>query len=168
MGNLRAQRRRITTGDAGASLVEFALLAPLLFTILLGTITGGITMSRQNSVENAVRESTRFGAVYPNSDLGDYLEAVLAQVESAATGDLADGVAGKRICVAFIDGDDVATRIVKNGATAGAEEADDCFDDSLSGQARVQVRAERTSDIEVIFYTHEVTLSSQSATRYER
>ncbi|MFP5580169.1 MAG: TadE family protein [Acidimicrobiia bacterium] len=48
--------------EAGASLVEFALLAPVLFALLLGMITGGLSLSRKNSMENAVREGARFGA----------------------------------------------------------------------------------------------------------
>lgn len=160
--------------EHGASLVEFALLVPVLFLILLGTITGGLTLSRQNSVENAVREGTRFGAVYPvddgdastTTDMRDYLLAVYEQTEAGATGDLDDGVPAKYICVAYIDKSDVKNKKEDDSMTAPV--GDWCFDDGRSGEARVQVLARRTSDIRAILYSQTVTLKSQSVTRYER
>jgi hypothetical protein len=170
--------RRTGWHERGASLVEFALISPLLFMLLFGTLTGGLTLSRQNSVENAVREGTRFGAIFPSSD-PDYLEKVYDQVARAATGDLDPGVPGRDICVAFIDGDDAWVSKTGEGASDtdsgdwdSGDPLDDvaCFDDGRFGlgEPRVQVRAARASDISAILYDQTVTLSSQSVTRYER
>ena len=157
-------RRR---ADRGASLVEFAIIMPVLFMLIIGMITGGITLSRQNSVENAVREGTRFGAVNPNTVLATYLQQVVTQVENAATGDLADTVAGKQICAAFIDSSGTVTSLRKVGAstTAGSTE---CFADGRTNEARIQVSAARDSEIQGVFWTVDVDLNSQSVTRYER
>lgn len=165
-----SQHQHVQRGrDAGASLVEFALLVPILTMLLLGTITGGITISRDNSVKNAVREGTRFGAVNPLGDPVDidaYLAQVIQQAENGATGDLDDGVEGKRICAAFIDGTGTITQREKtnSGTTTSSSR---CFDDGRSDE-RIQVEAERRSEIEAILYTGNVTLSSRSVTRYER
>ena len=150
---------------------------PLLFMLIIGMITGGLTLSRQNSVENAVREGTRFGAVNPNGNLTTYLQQVLAQVESAATGDLDNGVAEKRICVAFIDATVVTvtpdsnqagvTSLRKNGSTSSPG-GRACFADGRSNEARVQVSAHRESEIEGVFWSMSVDLDSRSVTRYER
>ena len=169
--------RRVAVDERGASLVEFAIIMPLLFMLIIGMITGGLTLSRQNSVENAVREGTRFGAVNPNTNLTTYLQQVLAQVESAATGDLGDGVPEKQICVAFIDASVVnltpstsqsgVTSLRKSGSTpASAKQA--CFQDNRTNEARVQVKAHRESEIEGVFWSMSVDLDSQSVTRYER
>ncbi len=178
MKSIQRGARRHSGSDRGASLVEFAILVPVLFLILIGTITGGLTLSRQNSVKNAVREATRFGSIYPSTN-ADYLSKVYAQVVNAATGDLDAGVAGRDICVAFIDKDDVWTAKTGPGAgdvTSGDWDTGDptsgvaCFDDGRFGlgEARVQATAARQSDIEAILYSRTVTLSSQSVTRYER
>lgn len=107
-------RRRVRDRrEYGASLVEFALLLPVFSLLLFGMLTGGITLSRQNSVENAVREATRFGAVNPLGspvDVPTYLGLVLDQAKAAATGDLDDGTAGKNLCAAFVQDDGTITR----------------------------------------------------------
>ena len=72
--------------DRGASLVEFALLAPLLFALLLGMITGGISLSQKNSMENAVREGSRFGATLEPS--ANWAGDVRKRVEALSGGDL--------------------------------------------------------------------------------
>ena len=49
-------------GDRGVALVEFAIIAPLVFMLIVGSITGGIAPGQKNSMTNAVREGGRFGA----------------------------------------------------------------------------------------------------------
>lgn len=55
----RARRQR---DELGASAVEFALVVPILLTILFGVITTGTTVSDHLSATNAVREGARYGA----------------------------------------------------------------------------------------------------------
>jgi Flp pilus assembly protein TadG len=171
--------------DRGASLVEFAVIAPLLFLLLLGTVTGGLTLSRQNSVKNSVREATRFGAVTADFSSPD-LDALYDQVVAAATGDLDVGTEGREICVALIDADTDAdsedewtwalygptsTVIASDSGTnfpAVDARCTDGFDKTVGeGTRRIWVRAERTSAIEALLYSQKVTLSARSATRYE-
>jgi Flp pilus assembly protein TadG len=54
-----AQRQR---DERGASAVEFALVMPFLFMLLLGMTTSGLSYSHAIGVTNAVREGSRFGA----------------------------------------------------------------------------------------------------------
>ncbi|MEA2652043.1 MAG: hypothetical protein QOI85_1764 [Chloroflexota bacterium] len=55
-------RRR--TGSRGQSLVEFALIAPLLFLMISGIITLGIGVFYQQQLANAAREAARFAAIH--------------------------------------------------------------------------------------------------------
>ncbi len=48
--------------DRGASVVELALVLPMLVMLLLGSITGGLALNTSIAVADAVREGTRFGA----------------------------------------------------------------------------------------------------------
>jgi hypothetical protein len=47
--------------DQGASLVEFALIAPLLFLLIFGMIEFGRVVATFNSVNTAAREGARYG-----------------------------------------------------------------------------------------------------------
>ncbi len=58
----RALRRR---NERGAAVVEFALVMPLLLTILFGLITTGMAFSDHLSATNATREGARYGAAAP-------------------------------------------------------------------------------------------------------
>jgi len=49
--------------DSGASLIEFALLAPLLILLLLGIIEFGWVFSQNNDVRHGAREGARAAAV---------------------------------------------------------------------------------------------------------
>lgn len=166
--------------DRGASLVEFALLLPLLVLLLLGTITGGLAMSRQNSVKNAVREATRYSAVLDDfDDTTSNLNAMYAQVVAGATGDLDVGVDGREICVALVDDDNTwdyhvygTTATPTAGSdTAGAGPAT-CttgFDATVAADTqRVWVRARRTSKINAVLYSADWKLDAHALTRYER
>ncbi|MEA1903031.1 MAG: TadE/TadG family type IV pilus assembly protein [Actinomycetota bacterium] len=68
--------------DKGASLVEFALLAPFLLLLLLGMIEFGYIFGQYNEVRHAAREGARYAAVsQPDLDGGgignsDVVEAV--------------------------------------------------------------------------------------------
>lgn len=157
--------------DRGASLVEFALILPVFVVLIFGMITGGIALSQQNSVRNAVREASRFAAVNPINgtppDIVAYLDGVISQVEGASSGDLSDSADGKVVCVAFYDGKKFVSR-EKTGSATPVDGVGDCFTDNLGSAARTQVYAKRKTEIGAIFFTVPITLESQSVSRYER
>ena len=182
MKTQREQRaRRLRDRDSGVSLVEFAIIMPVLFMLLIGMITGGMTLSRHNSVKNAVREGTRFGAVNPitSTTVDSYLQEVIDQTREGATGDLAGSVANQYICASVVyeipatptvtASTGTRRRIEQNGVLGGATSGTPCFTDTRpAGEFRVQVEARRTSEIEGVFFSLNPTLSSRSVTRYER
>jgi Flp pilus assembly protein TadG len=61
-GGHRRSRR-----DRGAALVEFALIMPLLFLLVAGTIDFGYMINRDTLINNAAREGAREGTVNPNA-----------------------------------------------------------------------------------------------------
>ena len=52
-----------SSSDRGASLVEFAILAPLLILLLFGIIDFGWAMGNYNDVRHGAREAARLAAV---------------------------------------------------------------------------------------------------------
>ncbi|MEW6726174.1 TadE/TadG family type IV pilus assembly protein [Desulforudis sp. 1088] len=55
--------RSLWRGEKGQSLVEFALILPLLLLLLFGTIEFGRVFSASLVITNAAREGARLGAV---------------------------------------------------------------------------------------------------------
>ncbi len=66
--------------DEGQDLVEFALIAPLLFLLLFGILEFGVVIWRYNTVANAAREGARAAAVFylPGGEAGREAKAVQA------------------------------------------------------------------------------------------
>lgn len=48
----------------GASAIEFAIVAPVLLTLLAGTVVGGLGIARYQQVANLARECSRWAAVH--------------------------------------------------------------------------------------------------------
>lgn len=57
-----SERRRKGRGDRGASMVEFAIVAPLLFLMLFGIIDFGWLLNQQQDVRYGAREGARIAA----------------------------------------------------------------------------------------------------------
>jgi Flp pilus assembly protein TadG len=67
-------------GQRGASAVEFALIAPVLFMIIFGIIGFGIAFMELQTIRGAVREGARISAV------GATVTQVQQKVADASTG----------------------------------------------------------------------------------
>lgn len=55
--------------DAGQSLVEFALIAPVFFLVVLGLIDATRAVFAYNTIANASREGARYGIVHGGTSL---------------------------------------------------------------------------------------------------
>lgn len=85
--------------EEGASAVEFALIAPLLFMLVFGIIYFGIAFLNLQTLRSSVREGGRAAAVGAPT-----VEAVQAKVENAALGAIPD--AGDVVVSRLCDGDE--------------------------------------------------------------
>lgn len=54
---------RLRSDVAGATLLEFALLAPLLISMMIGVLQVGVWVQAYNAVRNIVNDTTRFAMV---------------------------------------------------------------------------------------------------------
>jgi Flp pilus assembly protein TadG len=63
VGYMGSVRRRRCGGESGATLVEFAIIAPLLLVLLIGTLEAGWAFSNNLDVNHATREGARFAVV---------------------------------------------------------------------------------------------------------
>lgn len=78
----RGQRRR---SEQGATAVEFALVLPILTTLVFGIISFGIIFAQQLSLGNAARQGARFGAADQDRTCAD----VVNQTKGVLTNTLA-------------------------------------------------------------------------------
>ena len=75
--------RRLQRGDAGAAVVEFALVVPVLFLIVFAVIDFGRALWTQNVLASAAREGARAGAVQQTPALA---QTVAGQTKSRFVG----------------------------------------------------------------------------------
>lgn len=160
--NLPQSRR--ATGDRGAALVEAAIVLPLLFALVLGMFTGGISLSRKNSMANAVREGARLGATL--SEDSAWAAAVQSRVVTLSAGDLTTS----QVCVQLVRKDTVSTETVRRSAVpAGCSAVTPPLSTGVPvGQCVVKVWAQRTTTMEAVFFSRNITLNSTAIGRYER
>lgn len=158
--------------DRGAVAVEFALVLPVLMTIVLGVVTGGMVLNRQLSVSHAAREAARYGAVLPvdecqpvtacgGSTWADLVRLVAVQRAGS-------DVTAAQVCVALVEGPGAAPVALGTGhTTAGGTTA--CYaDGSTDTGTRVQVRIARGDRIELFGASVPVTINSSATARAER
>jgi hypothetical protein len=139
--------------DRGASLVEFAILAPLVFMLIFGMITGGMALSYKNSMTNAVREGARLGATLESGP--NWATDVRARVLELSSGDLTPD----QVCVK-LETSIFATSI--GSECAGLEPAT-----PASGGCVVKVWARRDADLNAILFQRTLTLDADAIGRYE-
>ena len=176
MRNLCGLRKRISEcDDRGATLIEFALLSTILVTLLLGTVSVGLSLNRNVSLNAGASESARFGATLPvEGDISSWLEAVADVAKDAASGDLNDSVPGQSICVAYVypNGADANDRTVSLTETSGSRTTSvgtPCFTDSRPGtERRVQIALQRESEVETGVFSRDVDLGASAVVRFER
>ncbi|MGH9149684.1 MAG: TadE family protein, partial [Acidimicrobiales bacterium] len=143
--------------------MEFALVFPLFFMLVLAMFTGGVAYNAKLSLAEAGREGARYGATLPLAParpVADWLAEVAMVTEGSAGGELGAGVAGRYVCVALFDGTGApATRRVEDGATPPAVLAEPCFADSRPPfEPRVQVVVRRQRTLEALVFTRDLTL----------
>lgn len=167
--------------ERGAALLEFVVVLPVLLAILMGIVTSGAALNRSNSINNAARESARFGATLPADNLTWWLNKVAEVAIDSATGDLADGSPGRYVCVSYVHpegkvpedssvGTDHTVRIeIDHVGIKTVTTGKSCYTDGRpDGERRVQVLLERDVDLEFMFFDSTVTLDGESTARFER
>lgn len=166
---MRQRRTAWRSSERGAVLVEFAILLPIVLMLTFGMITAGLEFNRKLSISNSAREGSRYGATLPVDNFGDvnaWLDDVAAVTIGSAGGDLADGVAGRRVCVALIG--DAGGRRDQLGTAAPVYGAGECYSDGRpADEERVQVLAQRDGEIDAVFFDVQVTLTGEAVSRFE-
>jgi hypothetical protein len=152
--------------ETGAAMVELAFVFALLVMLLVGTVTAAIAFGRNNSIENAAREASRYAATLPMN--ASWFTDVRDVARNAAMGELDSSVPGQYICVAHYDGGGGWSRLTDTGGVPSGGSVE-CFPDGLpADQPRVQIVTSRETNINVAIFSLDVTLTGEASARYER
>jgi Flp pilus assembly protein TadG len=71
---------RAVRSTEGSALVEFALVAPILFLLLVGILDLGRAVNAYVTVSNAAREGSHYAALHPSADPSAIASAVRERV----------------------------------------------------------------------------------------
>jgi Flp pilus assembly protein TadG len=164
----------------GAALVEFALVLPLLLTMLLGIVTSGSAYNRKLQMSHAVREGARYGATaspMQSWTSGTWASNVQALVVQRSAGDLTNA----SVCVSLVVNTSTTNTTVYSDATHAASffttktDGTPCFTESYAQYStndnglRVQVRSTRGEKIELgLLPAVNVTLVSSATAKLEK
>src|SRR5438128_1064612 len=88
----RTDRRRRASQRCGQAMVEFALVGPLVFLLLMGMVDLGRGIFYQVELNNAVREATRI-AILASNPCNTYVGN-----NDGCTGSQMSGVSGTTLC----------------------------------------------------------------------
>lgn len=162
-----AQRTSSNAQERGAAAVEFALLASLLFMLIFGSISAGISFSRSNALQTAAREGARFAATLNGNGSPVWFTEVVNATKGAGLGELDDGVPGRTICVAFLSASAGEFVVLDEGGTQAPPASGECFSDGLS-EERVQVSVTRETELQAVLFSTTFDVGGEAVARYER
>lgn len=158
--------------DRGASLVEFALVLPLIMMLVLGLVSAGIAYNEKITLTHAARESARYAAILPTMGATNaWLDAVEIRLLADAAGSL--DVPSATYCIAYIDGSRSGseTKHIDQNSPPLTPTNDWCFDDKRDAPGetewRVQIQVGRDTDFDALFFSRTITIGTSAVSRYE-
>jgi Flp pilus assembly protein TadG len=150
--------RRPRAAERGAALVEFALVVPLLMSLLLGIFTGGTAYFQKLTMVEAVRDGARYGAAYLTGtgagELAGWEAAVKARVAETSSGVLTSA--------------EVCAKLVQPTSTSACGLADPAGASAETTVRLVKVSATKNAKLEFFFFELNRTVTAQFVARYER
>ena len=164
MGLHRFRTDRTGGSERGAALVEFALVLPLVVSLILGLVSGGAAYNRKLSMSGAVREGSRFGATLDGS--ANWATYVQSRTAELSTGDLTTN----NVCVALVIA--ASNTVVPgpgysaSGSTCSSVAAPSPPATATTGCV-VKIWAARGDQLQALFFTSNLTLTARSVARYE-
>lgn len=138
--------------------LEFALVMPLLMSLVLGIYTGGQAYTNKIGLVEAVREGARYGASLPmgtgTGALTNWKDAVRNRVVDASGGD----VKAADVCVEWVIPGQAVVCGLSDPAGASNEPT----------VHLVKVSATRQAKMEFFFFSKSTTLVGKLVARFER
>ena len=144
-------------------------MLPIFMSLVLAMFTGGLAYTARQAITQGAREAARAAATTPvTGSVNAWLDDIAAVAARSADGELAAGESGQYLCVALIR-DGVISRREEIAGSATYSTGAPCFTDgvTVASARRVQVLAERTREMEAIFFSQTLDLEGRAVARYE-
>ncbi len=151
-------RFRPQRNQRGTALVEFAMVLPLAFALLLGIFTGGVAYSNKIGLVEAVREGARFGASLPMGSGAGAVTTWETQVKNRVVAASGGDVAFADICVKFV--------LPTGGTDCGLADPPGASNEPTIHL--VKVSAVRSATLEFFFFTSQKVMQGKLVARFER
>lgn len=163
--------RRVERSERGTSLVEFSLLVPVFFMLVLGMFSGGQAYNQKLSITHAAREGARYGATVSQyqafsggSTWASTIRDVVVQ-RSSGTLTAAD------VCVSLVQGSTptvfAETSYPASNYTTRAD-GTACYNDGSADPAlRVEVSISHAGRLEFLLWSQPVNLVAQGTAKFE-
>jgi Flp pilus assembly protein TadG len=163
--------------EDGAAAVELALVLPLLVSLVLGIVTGGLSYSNAIGVQDAVREGARFGAT-ADAASPTWADDVISQVRATQFDDgVTAAASGTSVCVQLFKAPATVSRYQcsiggRNGpplTMSSSGSLTPAVPTTLAtGACVVRVLAARRFTIDIVLTKWSGTLARSSTSAYER
>jgi Flp pilus assembly protein TadG len=158
------RRIRDKQDERGAALVEFALILPLLMSLVLGLVSGGAAYNRKLSMTGGVREGSRFGATLDGS--ANWASNVQSRTVSLSSGDLTTSQVCVKLVKVTVVGSPPTTSDVYS--TSGCTASEPAAPSTVSvNDCLVKVWAARPTSFQAMFFSSTITLTASSVALYE-
>ena len=153
--------------DDGAAAVEFALLFPVFALFLFGMITSANAYANKQGITQGAREGARYAATLGTPGTTAWLSSVFTVAHDSASTDLGNSA---DICVSYIPaGASVGNMRKQTSGGSPSDSTGSCLSSDTRTDARVQVVISRPFTFQLLVLpSYQITLQSQSVTRYER
>jgi hypothetical protein len=80
--------RKIRSDRSGVSAVEFAIVAPVIFSLLFGIWNAGLALFAHNGVQNAVESGARHATIFPRPTEQQIKDVVQAKYYGPVQGEI--------------------------------------------------------------------------------
>ena len=144
--------------ERGAVFLEFAVVLPMLLSLVLGIFTGGMAYTSKIGVVEAVREGARYGASMPLGTGAGAVSAWEGGVRSRVVNASGGEIAPADVCVKLV----LATGASECGL------ADPPGATNEPSVHLVKVSATMPSKVEFFFFTRDLVLRGGLVARFER
>jgi Flp pilus assembly protein TadG len=169
-GRSRPSRRsaRRCREERGAALVEFSLILPIVVSLLMGLVTGGLAYNKKIAITDAVRGAARYGATL--GDSSTFATSVRDRLVQLSAGELT----GSDVCVELIRAGSPSTVTRSWYASAGNSSCPAPFGTApatptvTTGSCVVKVWAMKTAKLQAVLVNSDLQLKGGSVAGFER
>jgi Flp pilus assembly pilin Flp len=88
MTRSESAKKRLPRDESGTTAVEFAIIAPLLFTFLLGIFALGMAYYEGATIQWSLERALRTAMVYPDTTADDIQEAMAEELQLIGSPDV--------------------------------------------------------------------------------